>query len=263
VSETIDARGLRVNFEVTGSSRAPVVVLSHALGTDLGLWDPQAEAMAKTFRVLRYDTRGHGRTQVTPGPYSIDLLAGDLIALLDSLEIQRVHIAGVSLGGFIGQWVAANAPDRVDRLVLANTAARVGTASGWNTRIEAVRSHGISAIVQGSIERWFTKEFIAREPATIESTRRTLLATPVEGYTGCCAAIRDMDLRGLASSIRARTLVVTGTADESTPPADAEALARAIPKARCVTYTAAHLANVEARADFNRDIIRFLSSSEE
>jgi 3-oxoadipate enol-lactonase len=196
---------------------------------------------------------------VTASPYTIELLGQDLLALLDALGIDAAHIAGVSLGGFIGQWVAANAPDRVRRLILANTAARVGTPAGWDSRIALVRDQGIEAIADASIGRWFTPGFAEREPAVIAATRRTLLETSRVGYANCCAAIRDMDLRSLAPRIRARTLVVTGIHDQSTPSSDAEWIAHSVPDGRSITYSAAHLANVEAGDQFNRDVIQFLS----
>jgi 3-oxoadipate enol-lactonase len=261
MSAVIDAGGLRVNFESTGDPASPVIVLCHALGTNLGLWDGQVDVLARSFRVMRYDVRGHGRTEVTPGPYSIDMLGRDLIALMDALDIEAAHVAGVSLGGFIVQWVAANAPDRVRRIVLANTAPRVGTAAGWDERIALVRDQGIDGIVEGSISRWFTPEFISREPATIAATRRALVETSADGYASCCGAIREMDLRSLAPRIRARTLVVAGAQDQATTPADAEWLARNIPGGRWATYPAAHLANLEARDQFNRDVSQFLSEA--
>jgi 3-oxoadipate enol-lactonase len=261
MSAMINAGGLRVHYESTGDRKRPVVVLSHALGTDLRLWDGQVDPLARFFRVVRYDIRGHGRSEVTPGPYSIGLLGRDLIALLDALDINAAHIAGVSLGGFIAQWVAANAPDRVGRIVLANTAPRVGTAAGWDSRIAIIRGQGIEGIVDGSISRWFTPEFIAREPATIASIRRALSETSADGYVSCCEAIREMDLRGLAPRIRARTLAVAGARDEATTPSDAEWLARNVPDGRWATYPAAHLANVEARDQFNTEVVQFLSEA--
>jgi 3-oxoadipate enol-lactonase len=263
MSTTIEAGGLRVNFELTGDPENPVVVLSHALGTNFRLWNSQVEILSRSFRVLRYDIRGHGGTEVAPGPYAIDMLARDLLALLDGLGIDKAHMAGVSLGGFIAQWLGANARDRVGRLVLANTAAKVGSRDGWNSRIALVREGGMEAIAQASIERWFTPGFISREPAAIETARRALVETTAEGYVGCCAAIRDMDLRELSPRVEASTLVIAGSADQSTTVADAEWLARHMPRARVVVHSAAHLSNVEARDRFNDDVMRFFSSPEE
>jgi 3-oxoadipate enol-lactonase len=261
MSKTIDAGGLRVHYESKGDPDSPVVVLSHALGTSMSLWNGQVAALAGSFRVVRYDIRGHGDTEVKPGAYTIEMLGHDLIALLDALDIGVAHVAGVSLGGFLGQWLAVNAPERLGRLVLANTAARVGTAAGWDARIAAVRDGGIESIADGSISRWFTPAFVASEPATVGAMRNVLLSTSREGYTSCCAAIREMDLRSTAHCIRAKTLVITGTRDESTPPSDAEWLARQIPGGRCVTLRAAHLANVEVRDQFNREVVEFLSEA--
>ncbi|MGZ5048942.1 MAG: 3-oxoadipate enol-lactonase [Usitatibacter sp.] len=251
--------GITVNYELIGPSDAPVVALCHSLGTSLRLWDRQVAPLAERFRVLRYDLRGHGASGVTCGDYSVEQLARDHLALLDSLEIDRAYVCGVSLGGLIAQWLGAHAPDRVGRIVLANTAARLGVPQQWNERIALVREQGIAAIADGAIGRWFTSELTDREPDLAASFRRTLTGTSVEGYTGSCAAIRDADLRASAASIAVPALVVAGAADVVTTPDDGAWLAAHIPQASLVTLPAAHLSNVEASEQFNAAAIEFLS----
>ncbi|MGH8309571.1 MAG: 3-oxoadipate enol-lactonase, partial [Steroidobacteraceae bacterium] len=198
---------------VDGPLEAPVVVLSNSLGTSHGMWDAQLPSLARHFRVLRYDTRGHGASDVPPGPYDMAALGRDVLGLLDTAGIQRASFCGLSLGGMTGMWLAAHAPERVDRLVLCNTSSYMGAPEAWNTRIDAVRRGGMAAITEGVIERWFTSEFRAAEPAAVERIRQMLLTTSPEGYVACAAAVRDMDLRDDLTSISAPTLVVSGTRD--------------------------------------------------
>jgi 3-oxoadipate enol-lactonase len=258
---TAGGRGLRTAYDLEGDERLPVVALCHSLGTNRRLWDPQMPGLLRHFRVLRYDVRGHGATDVPPGPYTIESFAEDFLSLLDALSIERAHFCGVSLGGFIGQWLGANAPERIGALVLANTAARSGTAEGWNDRVAQVCQNGLQCIEAASLGRWFTADFMARDSATIDRVRRMLLSTPVDGYAATCEAIRDMDLRPLAPMIARPTLVISGASDASTPPSDAAWLADAIPRAEHLMLPAAHLANLEAAEEFTEAVIDFLSKS--
>jgi 3-oxoadipate enol-lactonase len=255
----IDADNGRIHYQLDGNERALVLVLSNSLGTDLGMWDPQMQAFAERFRVLRYDSRGHGQSAVTPGPYTIDELARDVIALLDKLSIERAHFCGLSMGGMVGMWLGANAGERVDKLVLCNTAALIGPPELWNARIENVRKGGMEAIAAAVLERWFTPAFRERAPEAIEPVRRTLVATPAEGYVACCAAVRDMDQRDTLSSIRSPTLVIAGAQDAATPPADGRFIAQRIQGARSVELAAAHLSNIEVPERFTAEVMSFLS----
>ena len=257
----IDVNGARVSFRVEGADDAPIVALCHSLGTSLSLWDRQIEGW-HSYRVLRYDVRGHGQSAVTPGAYSIAAHAADFLGLLDALDIERVDFCGVSLGGLIGQWLGAHAPTRIRRLVLANTAARIGTVDTWNARIAAVHDPGMSVIARGAIGRWFTAPFIAREPAVAAAFQQTLASMSPEGYAASCAAIRDADFRPLAHDIAQPTLVVAGQHDVVTTPDDATWLAQHIPNATMVTLPAAHLSNVEASAPFNAAVQAFFSTTE-
>jgi 3-oxoadipate enol-lactonase len=254
----IEAGDLGVHYVLNGPATAPVVVLSNSLGADLSMWDPQIPALGESFRVLRYDTRGHGRTSLTAGPYTIEQLARDVARLLDILAIDRPHFCGLSMGGLIGMWLAAHAPDRIEKLVLCNTGARIGTAERWNARIRDVQDNGVEGIAAAVVERWFSAGFRERSPEVVAKARTMIEGTPPEGYLACCAAIRDADLRREVTGIRTPTLVITGRQDPATPPADGRFLADAITGARYVELEASHLSNVEAAAPFTSALIAFL-----
>jgi 3-oxoadipate enol-lactonase len=253
----LEIDGAPFHYQVEGGE-GPVLVLSNSLGTDLRLWDPQVPKLARRFHVLRYDTRGHGASAVTPGPYSLDRLGGDLVALLDALGVQRAHFCGISLGGMTGMWLATHQRDRVDRLALCNTAAFMPPVETWNARIAAVERDGMGAVVEGVLARWFTEEFRRAQPATIERVRQMLLATDPAGYAGCCAAIRDMDQREGIASIDARTLVIAGARDPATTPEQGRFLAATIPGARYRELDAAHLSNIEQAAAFTDAVLEFM-----
>jgi 3-oxoadipate enol-lactonase len=257
----IESDGARIHYRFDCSESAPVVVLSNSLGTNLSMWDAQVPALAARFRVLRYDTRGHGQSSVTPGPYSIMQLGRDVVRLLDELEIERAHFCGLSMGGMIGLWLGVYAAPRIGRLVLCNTAAKIGTAETWNARIEAVRQGGMAAIADGIIQRWFTPAFIARAPDTIESTRQMILSTPPEGYAANCGAIRDMDQRETISRISAPTLVITGAKDPVTTTPDARYIVEHVAGAQYAELDAAHLSNIEAAERFTQVLVQFLEAA--
>lgn len=250
-----------VHHVVTGAADAPPLVLSNSLGADLRMWDPQAEALAERFRLVRYDTRGHGASPVPDGPYTIDHVGQDLIALLDHLEIERAHWAGLSLGGMTGMWLAVNAPERLDRLVLLCTSARLGPAETWRERAETVRAQGTEAVADAGVGRWLTERFRAEHPDTAAWLRDMIAATPDAGYAACCAVIEHMDLTGGLGSISAPTLVIAGAQDPATPPEHAERIAAAVPDARLeVLDPAAHLASVEQPEAVTRLIIEHLEA---
>lgn len=254
------AGDLRVNYLFSGAGGgAPVLALSNSLGADLSMWEPQMLELKKHFRVLRYDTRGHGRTSVTEGPYTIEQLAGDLLRLLDALGIGRAHFCGLSMGGKIGMWLGEHAPERIDKLALCNTGARIGTAEGWNARIRSVQDHGMKGIASAVTERWFTAGFRERSPGLVAAAQAMLENTPPDGYAACCAAIRDSDQGAGIAGIRASTLVIAGRHDPATPPADGRAVAEAIARARYVELEAAHLSNIEAPAQFTAELSAFLT----
>ena len=256
----VDANGLRIHYALTGDAAAPVVVLSNSLGTYFTMWDLQAPVLEKRFRLLRYDTRGHGRTGVTPGPYSIEQLGRDLLGLLDGLKLGRVHFCGLSMGGMIGQWLGIHAPERIHRLVLCSTSPKIGTLEIWNARIEAIRKAGMSAVATAVVERWFTPEFRARAPQPAVALLGLLQSTSPDGYIACCEAIRDADLREAVASIRAPVQVMMGARDPATPAADGRAMAQRIPGARYVELEGSHICNVETVERFNPELMGFLTA---
>lgn len=253
-------RRVRLFHRFDGPENAPVLLLSNSLGTTHAMWDGQLEAFARDFRVLRYDTRGHGASEVTPGPYDITLLAGDLLGLLDDLGIERVSLCGLSIGGMTATWIAAHAPERIERLVLCNTSALMGGLDTWNARIDAVRRDGMTAVTEAVLERWFTAGFRAAQPQAVDRIRRMLLATPATGYAACCAAVRDMDHRALLARIRTPTLVVAGTHDPATPLAHSQVIVAGVAGARLVELDCAHLSNIEAEPEFNAAVLEFLNT---
>jgi len=257
-AHSVDVDGGRLRYRMDGAADAPVLVLSNSLGTNLSLWEPQMAELTRGFRVLRYDTRGHGDSSVTPGPYSIERLGRDVVALFDRLAIDHAHFCGLSLGGMTGMWLAIHAPTRVTRLALCNTAAHMAPADLWNGRIEQVRGGGMAAIVESVLARWFTPAFLARSPHIAASVRQMVMTTPADGYIACCAAIRDMDQREAIAGISAPTLVIAGTHDPATPPADGRFIADRIEGARYVELPAAHLSNIEAARDFTAALLDFL-----
>jgi 3-oxoadipate enol-lactonase len=235
-----------VHHAFAGPQDAGVVVLSNSLGTTLEMWEPQAAVLARDRRVLRYDMRGHGRSPVPETPYAIADLGADLVGLLDRNGIERASLCGVSLGGMVSMWVAAHAPERVDRLVLCSTSAIMGPPGSWTERAALVRREGTAAVADTVVARWFTPGFAASRPDVVAAIRAQLAATPPEGYAGCCEAIKDMDQRPDLPSVTAPTLVIAAEADPSTPPAHARTIAGLIPGARLeVLDRGAHLVNVE------------------
>lgn len=252
--------GCRLACELAGPAGAPVVVLSNSLGTDRTLWDPQIEALTARFRVLRYDTRGHGASAAPPGDYTIDLLGRDVVSLLDAEGVARASVCGISIGGLTALWLGIHVPDRIDRLVLANTAARIGSPELWDERTRLVRAEGLAALADATMARWFTAAFRDAAPATIARVRATLLGVPAAGYLGCCAALREADLRDSAAQVQAPTLVVTGRHDVATPPEAGAWLAATIPGAQLVEFDAAHLSNLECAPAFTAAVVDFLQA---
>jgi 3-oxoadipate enol-lactonase len=249
----------RLNYRLDGPEDAPVVMFSNSLGSDLGMWADQLPALSGRFRVLRYDHCGHGGSDVAEGDYRMERLAEDALALLDGLGIERVRVCGLSMGGAIGQWLAANHPDRVERLALSNTAAVFATPEVWQQRLELVRKDGMGAVVEATIERWFTPAWRESHPDRVAAIRAMLLATSPVAYAGCCAALRDTDYRALLPRIAAPTLVIGGLHDQATPPARAEELAAGIPGARLVMLDAAHVSSIEQAQAFNALLTDFFA----
>jgi len=249
---------VKIHYELAGPENAPVVVFSNGLGTTLRMWEPQLQALTKHFRVLRTDTRGHGQSGVTPGPYNMEQLGWDVVHTLDALKIDRAHFCGLSLGGMIGMFLGVHAPERFQKLVFCNTAAKIGTAESWNTRIQNVQTGGITAVSNTVFERWLTADYRSAHPAESQRILAMLESANTEGYIACCAALRDADFRNDIAKIRVPCLAVAGTQDLTSPPAELQFLVNAIPGAGYVELPAAHVSNIEAAEEFTKHVLQFL-----
>lgn len=247
----------RIAWQADGLKDGPALILSNSLGTSMAMWEPQLAALGQSFRVIRYDTRGHGKSDVPAGAYSLDRLGRDVLELADALGIRTFAFCGLSLGGMVAQWLGWRAPERLERLVIANSAPFMGPPSSWDTRIDTVREEGMKSMAEPVLERWFTPAFRAK-PENTQGILQVLLATSPEGYAGCSAAIRDMDMRALLGLVRVPTLVIGGTEDPATPPDQAKLLADGIPQASCTMLRAAHLSNLEKPEGFNAAVLSHL-----
>ena len=258
----VTVNNLRLFYRLEGKPGRPVLVLSHSLGCDHGMWSQQAQDLLPHFQVLRYDTRGHGASDVSKGEYSIEELGRDLLGVTDALGISRFAFCGLSLGGAIGQWLAVHAPDRLTGLILANTSPQFGPRTNWETRIRAVLDNGLAGIVDVVMPRFFSAETLTRSDALVNTAQSVLLGTDPTGYLGCCAALRDFDSRRWLQDIRVPTLVIAGDRDVPTPwDGHGEVLARDIPGARSVRLPAAHLSNLERPRSFTAALLEFLQAA--
>jgi 3-oxoadipate enol-lactonase len=246
-------------YQVNGDSAHPVLVFSNSLGTDLTMWDEQAKALSKDFFVVRYDTRGHGRSSVGSEPVTLGLLGRDVLALLDHLKIDRAHFCGISMGGMTGQWLGIHAAQRFDRFVLANTAAQIGTTEGWHMRSGQVRREGMDGVADGAAGRWFTPQFAADHPAVVSRMIGKLREQSPVGYANCCDALAHADLRTTVQGITNPVLVIAGRQDPVTTVADAEWLAACVAKGRVHELDASHISSVEACAAFTSSLQEFLA----
>ena len=252
---------MRVHHRIDGAG--PALLLVNSLGTTLDLWEPQVAPLAARFRLIRYDQRGHGGTPAPQGPYTIEILAGDAIELLDRIGVERVAVCGLSIGGAVATWLAAHAPDRVERLVIASAGPRFATPETWIERAAAVRARGTEAVVDGVLERWFTPGFAAAHPDVVGRFRATFCAVDREGYAGCCDALAEWDAAPHLGRIRARTLVLAGAEDTVAPPALGRELADAIPDARLLVIDdCAHLASANRPAAFTDAVVAHLTGED-
>ncbi len=254
----IELGDVRIHSTWSGPVDKPVLVLSNSLGANLHMWDVQIDEFSKHFRVLRYDSRGQGHSSSAPGPYSIEDMGRDVVALLDRLGIESCSFCGLSMGGLVGQWLGLNAAPRMRKLVLCNTAAKIGSVDSWNSRIEIVRQGGIEPIASSVLERWFTPEFQQNNAETIARIRMMIESGDRSGYVACCAALRDCDLRDSVHRIQVPTMVIAGTHDPATPPTDGRWLAETIAGAQYVELNASHLSNIEAAEEFTSAVLQFL-----
>jgi len=250
--------GCTIHAEIEGPERAPVLMLSNSLGTDLHMWDEQAGPLTRHFRLVRYDRRGHGKSDAPKGPYTMERLGRDVLGVLDGLGIQKINWCGLSMGGMVGMWLGANAGDRIDKLILSNTSAHFPDPTVWDARIEMVRDVGLAGIVDTNMERWFTKSFRERASQTMAKMRKMFVATNIEGYIGCGEAIRDMDHRPLLPKIMAPTLVIAGRHDPATTLEAGEYVKDHVPGARIAVLDAAHISNLEQPQIYADTVLGFL-----
>lgn len=249
-----------MRYEVDGDPGAPPLMLINSIGSTREMWTRQMDAFKAAFRVIRYDARGHGTSSVPRGPYTLDQLGGDALAILDHAGVSSAHVCGISLGGITAQWLGLNAPGRVRSLVLANTAARIGTIESWTERIGVVHQKGMSAVADLAMERWFTTSFRERDPETVRAFRTMVQNCPPDGYLGCCAALRDADLRAQVSAITTPTLLIASSADTATPVEGLEFLRERVNMSQMVTLDSAHLSNVERAEEFTSAVMDFLKA---
>jgi 3-oxoadipate enol-lactonase/4-carboxymuconolactone decarboxylase len=248
-----------LHYQLEGAADAPVLMMCNSLGTTLDMWDPQMSALLTQFQVLRYDVRGHGLSKVPAGPYSIEMLGQDAIALLDHLKLARVDFCGLSMGGMTGMWLGVHHPHRIKRLALCNTAAKLGTPEIWNARLAVLAREGMAGLTASILDRWFTQGFQKRSPHLIERVRAMLLATSPKGYEANAIAVRDMNQLEMLAKIDLPTLVIAGRHDGSTPPELGRDVAQRIAGARYVELDAAHLSNMEQAGAFTVALMDFLN----
>lgn len=252
--------GATIRYAVDGDPAAPPLLLINSIGSTREMWAPQTPVLSRTWRVITYDARGHGRSSVPPGEYTLEQLAHDALAVLDDAGAPRAHVCGISLGGLTAQWMALHAPGRVDRLILANTAARIGSVEFWTERIATVRHAGMAPLAELTMQRWFSAKFHERAPETVRMFRAMVEACPVDGYLGCCAALRDADLRERVSGITASTLLIASPGDVATPPAGLDFIRQRVRGAQWIAIESGHLSNVEGADAFTSAVSRFLAS---
>ena len=249
---------MKTNYKITGTPNSPVLVFSNSLGADMGMWDELVPFLLPYFQVLQYDTRGHGGSEVTENPYSIELLGNDVIDLMNELKLEKIYFCGLSMGGLIGQWLGIHHPNRIIKLIISNTDAKIGATEIWNDRINTIAKEGMQAIVDGTMERWFTDSFRENNPNRIAEIKTVFLKNNIFGYTNSCAAVRDADFRDYLHKITVETLVITGDEDVVTNVAQAEVLAKNIPNASLKVLPARHLSSTELPKEYAETIIDFI-----
>ena len=254
----IDADGCLLNVSVEGRDGGPTIMLSNSLGATMQMWEPQMAALTKLYRVIRYDRRGHGKSGAPKGPYTMERLGRDVLGVLDNLGIRKINWCGLSMGGMVGIWIGANAGDRVNKLILSNTASYFPDRAVWDGRIKMVREKGLAGIVDANMERWFTKGFREKNTQAIAKITEMFAATPLDGFLGCCEAVRDMDFRQSTPTIAVPTMVIVGSQDPAMPPSAGEDIHKMIKGSKLVAIDAAHLSNVEQPKAYTDAVLNFL-----
>ncbi|WEX90977.1 3-oxoadipate enol-lactonase [Sinorhizobium garamanticum] len=250
----------RIDGDTDGSQSKPWLMCCNSLGTDLHMWDAQVAGLSRDFRLLRYDCRGHGLSSAPPPPYGLSDLGNDVLALLDALEIERAHFCGLSIGGLTGQWLGIHAGERVGKIVLCATSAKIGTAESWTARMNTVRENGLAALTAATVERWFTPGFNDVEPGTVGKVLDSFVATSIDGYIGCCAALAGADLWEDIERIANPLLALSGADDPVCPPADLEDITRRVQRGRHLSLPGRHIVNIESRRAFNVALLEFFDS---
>ena len=260
----ISINKIQINYQFDDFGNREVLIFSNSLGTDLSMWEHQVDILSHHFNILRYDSRGHGQsidlenqTPKEPYEYDIDTLGQDVLGLVDYLKIEKAHFCGLSMGGLIGQWLGINAPDRFEKIIIANTAAKIGNEEGWNQRIQYVKENGLESITSATAERWFTESYKTQHPEIIKQVLDNFVKTNLAGYAACCAAVRDADFRSELHNLEVPTLVISGSKDAVTTVEDAKFLVKRIPVASHVSLSAAHLSNIEKGEEFSKLILNF------
>jgi 3-oxoadipate enol-lactonase len=251
--------GCALHYRFDGDSGQPILLFSNSLGSTIDMWDPQVPALTQHFRVLRYDNRGHGASDMPAGPYTMERIARDAKELIEGLEIGPVAFCGLSLGGMVGMWLGASAPQLLTRAVLANTSSYFGQPDLWNQRLALIENEGMQAAAEGIVQRWLTNDFMQNDPATTAKMLAMVAGVAPTGYMAAAVAVRDMDLRDVLATISVPVLVIAGALDPATPPVMAEAIVEKIPNARLAILYAAHLSNIEKADEFNSLIMSFLA----
>ena len=258
----VENLSVRLYYELSGREQGEVLVLGNSLGSNLHMWDKVASCFESRYRVIRFDTRGHGKSSVPPGPYSIEELGRDVLFLLDSLGVECVDFCGLSLGGMVAMWLGIYAPERVRRLVLANTSARIGTREMWDERIAMVKRSGMAPLTDITPTRWFTSRYREEHADEMGTIRKMIATTDPEGYASCCAVLRDTDLTEEIGGIRSSCLVIAGKDDPATPPSDGLAIHSVLRNSRYVELEASHLSAWERAKEFGSEVVAFLESGE-
>ncbi|SEM44014.1 3-oxoadipate enol-lactonase [Pseudoxanthomonas sp. GM95] len=250
----------RLHYRIDGAEGAPWLTFCNSLGTDLTMWDLQVAELAKDFRILRYDRRGHGQSTAADGLYTVDQLGGDVVALWDALQIDRTHFCGLSIGGLTGQWLGLNAAERLDKLIVCATAAKIGTAESWAQRIAGVQESGMKPLAEGTVTRWFTEHFTDTHEEQVKDIIDVFLATTPEGYAGCCSAVAQADFRDALAKITVPLLAIAGDDDPVCPPADLQHIADSVADGRFVQVAGRHICNVESPAALTTALRDFLTA---
>lgn len=254
----IDLPSHRAHYRIDGREGAPWLTFCNSLGTDLQMWDPQVAALSDDYRILRYDRRGHGQSGTPAGLYSIDDLGGDVLGLWDALGIERSHFCGLSIGGLTGQWLGLNAGQRLQRLAVCATAAKIGSSESWAERVALVQAQGVAPLAEATRLRWFTPAFVDRQPQLVDAIIATFLETTAQGYAGCCNAVGGADFRGRLGAIAVPLLAIAGDDDPVCPPSDLQAIAGAAANGRFDQVHGRHICNLESPQAFNEILRGFL-----